>query len=191
MLYLHGYVYSWILHLILTPRSSVPLLSVGPCLYLILCLSPLLTAPFIPMAVLLIKVCALAACSPRRNVCLYWISCYPLDEMAEHLHLGCSYDLHSSHPFVSTWGAVMLKQNKQTEKKHNRAIVSCTVLYAGLSCIPVVYNVMHLPSLSPSPLPPSFLPLLPPHCFYPGVDFFEKTIELEGKRIKLRIVYVI
>ena len=27
-------------------------------------------------------------------------------------HLGCSYHLHSSHRFLSTWGAVMLKQNK-------------------------------------------------------------------------------
>ena len=27
------------------------------------------------------------------------------------LHLGCSYHLHSSHHFLSTWGAVMLKKN--------------------------------------------------------------------------------
>ena len=36
---------------------------------------------------LIVKVGALAACSPPGSVCLYWISCYVLDEMAYHLHL--------------------------------------------------------------------------------------------------------
>ena len=27
------------------------------------------------------------------------------------LHLGCSYHLHSSHRFLSTWGVVMLEKN--------------------------------------------------------------------------------
>ena len=30
--------------------------------------------------------------------------------------LGCSYQLHSSHRFLSTWGVVMLVKNKQTKK---------------------------------------------------------------------------
>ena len=42
--------------------------------------------------------------------------CYVQDEMACHLHpillhLGCNYYLHSSHCFLSTWGAVMLINN--------------------------------------------------------------------------------
>ena len=87
-LYMHGYAYcynSWILHLIFTPCSLVPLLSEGPCL------SPLLTTPFIPMAFL--KVCALAVCSPPGSVCLYWISCYAQNEMAYHLYpILCTSD---------------------------------------------------------------------------------------------------
>ena len=63
-----------------------------------LCLSPLLTTPFIPMAILLVKVCAL---------------------MASHqatpgtLHLGCSYHLNPSHCFLSTWCAVRLEKKKK------------------------------------------------------------------------------
>ena len=73
---------------------------------------------FIPMAFLLAKVCTLAACSPPRSVCLYWIFCYGLLWVGQNglpptpdtLHLGCSYHLHSSHRFLSTWGAVMLEK---------------------------------------------------------------------------------
>ena len=69
----------WILHLIFTPCSSVPLLSVGPCLHLTLGLSPLLTTHFIFMTFLLVKVCILAACSPP--------------DMACHLHpILCTWD---------------------------------------------------------------------------------------------------
>ena len=39
------------------------------------------------------------------------------------LHLGCSYYLHSSHWFLSTWGAVMLGKKK-------RSLVEC----CGVSC---------------------------------------------------------
>ena len=35
------------------------------------------------------------------------------------LHLGCSYHLHSSHCFLSTWGAIMLKKKKKTKKKNS------------------------------------------------------------------------
>ena len=53
---------------------------------------------------LIVKVCALAACSPPGSVCLYWISCYEQYEMAYHLYpiLCSSYCLHPSHPFLST-----------------------------------------------------------------------------------------
>ena len=36
---------------------------------------------------LIVKVFALAACSPPGSVCLYWISCYAQDEMAYRLKL--------------------------------------------------------------------------------------------------------
>ena len=35
----------------------------------------------------------------------------------DNLHLGCSYHLHSSHSFLSTWGVVMLEKEKKKEKK--------------------------------------------------------------------------
>ena len=35
----------------------------------------------------------------------------------DNLHLGCSYHLHSSHIFLSTWGVVMLEEEKDKEKK--------------------------------------------------------------------------
>ena len=31
-------------------------------------------------------------------------------------HLGCSYHLHSSHHFLSTWGVVMLEKEKKRKK---------------------------------------------------------------------------
>ena len=72
---------------------------------------------------LIVKVCALAACSPPGSVCLYWISCYisagrnGLPPTPDTLHFRCSYCLHPSHPFLSTWGAVMLEKKKNTKKK--------------------------------------------------------------------------
>ena len=33
------------------------------------------------------------------------------------LHLGCSYHLHSSHHFLSTWGVVMLVTVPSEKKK--------------------------------------------------------------------------
>ena len=35
------------------------------------------------------------------------------------LHFGCSYCLHPSHPFFSSWGAVMLEKKKKTKKTNN------------------------------------------------------------------------
>ena len=155
------------------------------------------------MAFLLVKVCALAACS-----CTTW-KCVPLLDLL-------LYKCRTKWPTTYTSDAVtactpvtlffplgvQLCSNKTKQNTlviHNHAIVSCTVLcWYSMILYPGVYNIMRLPSLSPSSfLPPPLsisLPLsflLPPHCFYPGVDFFKKTIELEGKRIKLRIVYVI
>ena len=34
----------------------------------------------------------------------------------DNLHLGCSYYLHSSHSFLSTWGVVMLEKKKKGKK---------------------------------------------------------------------------
>ena len=96
-------VNGWILHLSLTPCSSVPLLSVGPCLHLFLCLSPLLTTPFI------------------HN--LVWPFSYrqSLPPTPDTCHFRCSYCLHPSHAFLSTWGAIVLEtQKKKKEKKGER-----------------------------------------------------------------------
>ena len=53
---------------------------------------------------LIVRVCALAACSPPGSVCLYWICltvCYGQDEMACHLHpIFCTWDA------VTTWTPV-------------------------------------------------------------------------------------
>jgi len=35
--------------------------------------------------------------------------------LQSNLHLGCSYHLHSSHRFLSTWGVVMLEKRKDEE----------------------------------------------------------------------------
>ena len=69
---------------------------------------------------LLVKVCALAACSPCTWKCvplvdllnsLLWAGRNGLLPTLDNLHLGCSYHLHSSHRFLSTWGAVMLEKS--------------------------------------------------------------------------------
>ena len=48
-------------------------------------------------------------------------ACYGQDENGlpptpDTLHLGCSYRLHSSHRFLSTWGEVTMLEKKQTKK---------------------------------------------------------------------------
>ena len=72
----------------------------------------------IPMAFLLVKVCALAACSPPSWKCmplvdllngLLWPGQNGLPPTPDTLHLGCSYLLHPSHRFLSTWGVVRLE----------------------------------------------------------------------------------
>ena len=72
-------VNSWKLYLMFTPGSIV------------LCLSPLLTIPFISMAILLKSKFVLLI------ACLLWISCYAYaqDKIAYHLH-----------PILCTWDAV-------------------------------------------------------------------------------------
>ena len=43
---------------------------------------------------------------------LSWEGRNGLPPTADTLHLGCSYNLHFSHCFLSTWGAVMLDKKK-------------------------------------------------------------------------------
>ena len=38
------------------------------------------------------------------------------------LHLGCSYHLHSSHHFLSTWGVVMLEKKKERERAKKKVL---------------------------------------------------------------------
>ena len=58
---------------------------------------------------------------------LLWAGQNGLPPTPNTLHLGCSYHLHSSHHFLSTWGAVMLsgkkKINNDVEKSHKSACV--------------------------------------------------------------------
>ena len=52
--------------------------------------------------------------------------CYVQDRLApDNLHLGCSYHLHSSHSFLSTWGAVMLENNNNNNNNNNNKKQSC------------------------------------------------------------------
>ena len=51
---------------------------------------------------------------------LLWAGQNGLQPTPDNLHLGCSYHLHSSHCFLSTWGAVMLV-TPQVERKKKRA----------------------------------------------------------------------
>ena len=107
-------VNGWILHLIFTPCSSVPLLWVGPCLHLTLCLSPLLTTPFISMAFLILCSCCLLTtwkCVPLLDL-LLCAGRNGLPPTPDTLHLGPSYCLHPSHPFVSTWVAVNARKKE-------------------------------------------------------------------------------
>ena len=61
--------------------------------------------------------------------------CYGQDEKGlpptpDTWHLGCSYHLHSSHRFLSTWGAVMLETKTDKQKKHRKEfsrVLSCHV----------------------------------------------------------------
>ena len=84
-------VNGWILHVFLTPCSSVPLLSVYRNVSSFNTLSFTLayhthhTYPLNGLS-LVLQVCVLVACSPPGSVCLYWISCYVQDKMAYHLH---------------------------------------------------------------------------------------------------------
>ena len=60
---------------------------------------------------LLVKVCALAwKCVPLVDLLngLLWAGRNGLPPTPNNLHLGCSYHLHSSHRFLSTWGAVTI-----------------------------------------------------------------------------------
>ena len=43
---------------------------------------------------------------------LLWAGRNGLPPTPDTLNLGCSYYLHSSHRFLSTWGAVMLETNQ-------------------------------------------------------------------------------
>ena len=51
--------------------------------------------------------------------------CYGQDEKGlppalDNLHLGCSYHLHSSHCFLSTWGVVMLEKKLQCQVRKKK-----------------------------------------------------------------------
>ena len=78
---------------------------------------------------LLVNVCALAACSPCTWKCVPLVDLLDgllcagqngLPPTPDTLHLGCSYHLHSSHHFLSTWGAVMLKKKKDLKKRKKK-----------------------------------------------------------------------
>ena len=115
----------WILHLIFTHCSSVPLLSVRRTMCSFNPLSFTIELPH-PSSIWLfsyiVKVCALACC-----LLITW-NCVPLLDLLlcagqnglpptpDTLHFGCSYHLHPSHPFLSTWGAVMLKKKKHEQR---------------------------------------------------------------------------
>ena len=84
----------------------------------------------------MVKVCALAACSLPGSVCLEWIALLwvgqnGLPPTPNTLYLGCSYHLHSSHRFLSTWGVVMLER-KEKKKWHFRY---CIFLCSTVFCI--------------------------------------------------------
>ena len=52
---------------------------------------------------------------------LLWARRNGLPPTPNTLHLGCSYHLHSSHHFLSTWGAAMLggkKKKKKVDTQH-------------------------------------------------------------------------
>ena len=71
---------------------------------------------------LLVKSCALAACSPSTWKCvtlvdllngLLWAGRNFLPPSSVTLHLYCSCHLHPSNHFLSTWGAVMKIKKKE------------------------------------------------------------------------------
>ena len=106
-------VRSWIVHL--TPI---------PCPLFHFCpnLARLLYTICVVSGFLLVKVCALAACSPCTWKCVpivdllngpLWAGRNGLPPTPDTLDLGWSYHLHSSHRFLSTWGAVMLEKKKK------------------------------------------------------------------------------
>ena len=72
---------------------------------------------------------------------LLWAGQNGLPPTTDTLHLGCSYHLHSSHHFLSTWGAVMLEKN--WKKKW-----CCDLISLSVCVICVVYLYPPLLSLS-------------------------------------------
>ena len=118
-------VNGWILNLIFTPHSSVPLLSVGPCLYLTLCPSPLLTTPFILMAFsysqILCSYCLLTTwkCLPLLNLLLRagW-NCLP--PAPDTMHFGCTYRLNPSHLCLNFRLGCDYSQKKEGKKERRR-----------------------------------------------------------------------
>ena len=50
---------------------------------------------------------------------LLWAGQNDLPPTPDTLHLGCSYHLHSSHRFLSTWGVVILEKKNEMEAKWN------------------------------------------------------------------------
>ena len=119
----------WILHLIFTHCSSVPLLSVRRtmCSFNPLSFTNELTHPSSTwLFSYIVKVCALAACSSPGTVCLYWISCYAQDKMAYHLHLIlCTSDAVTTCTPVTLFFPLGVQLcSKKKKKKHEQRVTA-------------------------------------------------------------------
>ena len=64
---------------------------------------------------------------------LLWVGWNGLPPTHDTLHLGYSYHLHSSHRFLSTWGAVRLVQQKKKQKKNKK---QKRTLIVPATCLP-------------------------------------------------------
>ena len=64
---------------------------------------------------------------------LLWVGWNGLPPTHDTLHLGYSYHLHSSHRFLSTWGAVRLIQQKKKQKKNKK---QKRTLIVPATCLP-------------------------------------------------------
>ena len=67
---------------------------------------------------------------------LLWAGRNGLPPTPDTLHLGCSYHLHSSHRFLSTWGAVMLEKMNKTKKKFPINLYGHSIIPRPLPSLP-------------------------------------------------------
>jgi len=71
---------------------------------------------------------------------LLWAGLNGMPPTPDTLHLGCSYHLHSSHCFLSTWGAGMLVTTQEERKKIKVMLRKATKVHVCVQCFSLLFQ---------------------------------------------------